>query len=345
MILESRGREQVTKYNWEKLIELLKGHRVWIETHNFPDPDAIASAYGLQYFLAYYGIPSKICYNGRVDKISVAKMVECFQIEMIPVGEADLLDTDYIVLVDGQKYNANMTDIIGEEVACIDHHPTTAHCEYQYKDIRITGSCSSLIAEYIKESGMPISQKIASALSYGLRMDTDSFNRGVTKLEIAMFDYLYEYTDQDLVRKMYNSNMELSDLRAYGAAIQNIQIYGHLGLAYLPFECEDALIAMVSDFILKLDIVTVAFIYAEKQGGLKFSVRSEEASIHAGNLVMRALSLIGGNGGGHATMAGGFIPAENRSSDKDKEHYQVRERFMTALKEMELEISQNKAEK
>ena len=38
-----------------KLVELLKGNVVYIQTHNFPDPDAIASAFGLQYFLKQHG--------------------------------------------------------------------------------------------------------------------------------------------------------------------------------------------------------------------------------------------------------------------------------------------------
>lgn len=31
-----------------ELVEILKGHKTYIQTHNFPDPDAIASAFGLQ---------------------------------------------------------------------------------------------------------------------------------------------------------------------------------------------------------------------------------------------------------------------------------------------------------
>ena len=44
-----------------QLIELLKGHKVYLQTHNFPDPDALASAYGLQQFLKHYDIDSTIC--------------------------------------------------------------------------------------------------------------------------------------------------------------------------------------------------------------------------------------------------------------------------------------------
>ena len=44
-----------------QLTELLKGHKSYIQTHNYPDPDAVASAYGLQYFLKMHGIDAEIC--------------------------------------------------------------------------------------------------------------------------------------------------------------------------------------------------------------------------------------------------------------------------------------------
>lgn len=315
---------------WEELIRILKGNKVWIQPHNFPDPDAIASAYGLRYFLDCYGISSQICYSGSVDKISVSKMLTCLKINMLTVAQADLSCQDVIVMVDGQKYNTNMTRLIGSYVACIDHHPTVKACTYLYKDIRVAGACASLIAQYIQESGVPLNEQVASALFYGLKMDTDSLNRGVTRLDVAMYNYLYDYTDQQLVGKMYNNNMELSDLYAYKMAINAIKIYEDLGIAYLPFECEDGLVAMVCDFLLKLDGVSVAVIYAEKQGGLKFSVRSKENDIHAGYLVGIALEGIG-SGGGHPTMAGGLIPIQNRVPNQQLETYQIQQRFIHGL--------------
>ena len=39
-----------------ELVELLSAGKAYIQTHDFPDPDAIASAYGLQQLLkAKYG--------------------------------------------------------------------------------------------------------------------------------------------------------------------------------------------------------------------------------------------------------------------------------------------------
>ena len=64
------------------LIELCQGHSVYIQTHNFPDPDAIATAFGLQKLLEEYGITSSLCYDGRIDKLSASKMLDTFQIQL-----------------------------------------------------------------------------------------------------------------------------------------------------------------------------------------------------------------------------------------------------------------------
>ena len=65
---------------YKKLIDLLRGHRVFIQTHNFPDPDALASAQGLKVFLRAHGIDSVICYEGNIEKISTRKMIDKFEI-------------------------------------------------------------------------------------------------------------------------------------------------------------------------------------------------------------------------------------------------------------------------
>jgi len=134
----------------DDLIALCRGHLVYIQTHNFPDPDAIASAYGLQKLLGLYGVESRLCYDGRIDKLSASKMLDAFQIQMLPYEQLlpHMSEADRIICVDSQKHSGNVTDFIGDEIACIDHHPTFVPIEYQYQDVRITGACATLIAEY-----------------------------------------------------------------------------------------------------------------------------------------------------------------------------------------------------
>lgn len=314
------------------LIKLCEGREIYIQTHNFPDPDAIASAYGLKQLLNHYGVKSTLCYEGKIDKLSTSKMLEEFEIEMFSYDELkDIMkETDPIVCVDSQKNAGNITDFIGDEIACVDHHPTFVQVEYQYSDIRICGACASLIAGYFKELGIEPDERTATALLYGLKMDTMQFTRGVTELDIEMFNYLFSRSNHAIVSKLEHNVMEFGDLKAYGAAIENIQVFSQFGFTVIPFPCPDALIATLADFILALNEVDVVVVGSKRLDGLKLSVRSEVSDIHAGYLIRDALLDIG-NGGGHATMAGGFVSKDMLYELGDYYENAIRERFTGVL--------------
>lgn len=319
--------------DWRRLVELLKNHMVYLQTHNFPDPDSLAAAYGMQVFLKANGVDSTICYAGKIEKNSTRRMIEEFGIEAVHIDNLPrMMEKDYIVTVDAQKYNSNITDFPGDEVACIDHHPTLIPCAYEYRDIRICGACCSIVTDYFIESDTTLDTNTATALLYGIKMDTDSFNRGVTDFDIEMFAYLHKLADNQKIISMYNNNMEIEDLYAYGEAIRNIRIYENIGFAKISFDCPDGLIGMISDFILGLDVVELSVVYAIRNGGYKFSVRNETAVYHAGIITQKALKELGG-GGGHFSMAGGVITEEGvRKLGPDPE-FEIRKRFLDVIKQ------------
>ena len=323
------------KSDIKDLIELCKGHKIYIQTHNIPDPDAIASAFGLQQILLKYGISSTICYDGDIDKLSSSKMLEMFNIEMFADDEivADMKEDDYIICVDSQKNAGNITDLPGDEVAAIDHHPTTsknADIEYKYKDIRLLGACSTIITDYYLDLGLTPSTDVATALLYGIKIDTLQFSRGVTQEDIAAFAFLNPIIDIRNMGRLEMNNLEYNDLQAYGAAIENIKVFDYFGITHIPFACPDAMIAIVADFILSLIEIEVAVIYCDRPDGLKFSVRSERDDILANEIVVKALEGVGG-GGGHATMAGGRIPSSNLAALGQYPDDELTERFIRAL--------------
>ena len=105
----------------EEIIASISGNRVYIQTHNFPDPDAIASAYGLSVLLEKYGFSSSICYQGKIERFSTNGFIEKLGIKLTSLDELhEMIETDEIILVDSQKGNANITDAIGNEIICID---------------------------------------------------------------------------------------------------------------------------------------------------------------------------------------------------------------------------------
>lgn len=79
-------------YHMTKLDELVKQinrEHVYIQTHNFPDPDAIASAFGLQELLKNRGIHSTICYKGKIDRYSTDKLREILDIKLENLEDLD----------------------------------------------------------------------------------------------------------------------------------------------------------------------------------------------------------------------------------------------------------------
>ena len=317
------------------LIEYCRNKRTFIQTHNIPDPDAIGSAYGLKRLLKHYGLNTTICYDGELDRISAAKMLDMFGIEMYAISEfADTMsDDDCIICIDTQKKAGNVSDLNGNDVAVIDHHPEVDYSmtyKYLYKDIRKVGSCCSLIAQYFQELEIEPSSDTATVLLHGLKMDTLQFTRGVTRTDIEMFAYLHDYADDDKLKSLEVSGIIFNDLKTYSAAINNIHVFDYLGISYIPFPCPDSLVSMVADFIMSLKEIEVAVVYNVRPDGLKFSVRSERREVDAGVLVSAALSGLG-SGGGHAAMAGGRIKSQRLSElGPFREHF-INDRFMKML--------------
>lgn len=301
--------------NFPDLVELLRGHRVFIQTHNFPDQDAIASALGLQVLLRHYGIETTICHHGAVERAVTANMVADLKIEMLSNADEDscgnaMTEDDYIVNVDSQKGSGNIDDLIGVEIACIDHHPTFVEVDdYKYKDVRIVGSCATIIADYYRQCGVEMPEKVATALLYGLKCDTRNFTRGVTELDVDIYRYLFPYSDHSLIRKYQAAEIEYNELEAFSDSLRKIEIYNEVGFAFLDFPCKEGFIALVADFILDIDLVKFVVVYTKRRGGFKFSVRSELEELDAGEIISEALKDVG-SGGGHKAMAGGFALEE-----------------------------------
>lgn len=306
MISCSKGNGRM--FNFKQMIGSIKRKHIYIQMHNFPDPDAIASAYGLQFLLEQKNIKSTICYKGRVDHGSSYSMVEKLGIDIVEYDELKDMDTNSeIILVDAQKGNANIIDMPGEEVMCIDHHPTYEKANYVFSDIRPeVGACASIIAQYFFNNNIVMSSKVATALLYGIKVDTANMTRGVSDLDLEMFYKIFNMADRHMIMELDNSVLRREDLQAYANAINSIETVGRISFANTEMNCPEALIAAISDFIMMLDTTDITIVHSLRDDGIKISLRSNNG-VDVGKVANRALRGIG-SGGGHENMAGGFVP-------------------------------------
>ncbi len=322
----------------ERLLAVITRPRVYIQTHNYPDQDALAGAYGLQELLRYKGIESVICYQGEIDKANTISMTEALELELYDVDDLPIQKDDEIILIDGQKGNVNLEELSGEEIACIDHHPAQDTDSYRFSDIRKVGACATIIAEYFFENDVPVSKKVATALTYGIKMDTANLMRQTTPEDVDMFCAMYKMADIEMIRMFESHSLIMTDLDAYRKALKDLKIYGkNIGVANVGAECSEAMMGTLSDFIMSLDVVEFSVVYSYRAGGLKLSVRSELGNVDAGLIVQKALSGYLGGGGGHAGMAGGFV-AGLSEIQADEAEYIITERIIKLVTECRNEV-------
>lgn len=289
---------------------------VFLQPHNVPDPDAIAACFGLQHLLRRRGISAEIVYTHAMEKANALKMIELFGITMHQARNvATLGGSDWVVLVDVQKGNANVTNLAGEEVAVVDHHEHGGDQGYRYADIRPDiGACATIIADYFVEAGEELPSTVGTALLYGILMDTDSMTRGVSSLDVEMFYTLYGGSTISMIAELKGNQISREDLDDYARAFSQVEVYGPIGFLRLD-NANDSLLGAASDIVITISGVDVVIAYSIRTDGIKFSVRSIAPAVRASDCVRFILSGHG-IGGGHATMAGGFLPADSVQADR-----------------------------
>lgn len=316
------------------LRKLCQGRPIYVQTHNYPDPDALAAGHGLCQLFRALGERAVLCFDGQLDKRSGKKMAEVFDIRAAQVRTlVDFGEDPILICVDSQGGNGNITELPLPISACIDHHPVVVRAEYLYQDIRPVGACASIIASYFSEAGIDPDASTASCLLFGIQNDTRQFTRGVAALDIDMFQFLSRFSDPEELRSVSANLIAFSDLKAYSSAIDTIRIYGNVALSEVELPCSDDLVAMISDFFMSLDGVDVCIVFNRRADGIKISVRSEWKEVDAGALASRAIGELG-SGGGHAYMAGGFIPAARVPELGVYADETIRDLFLCAMEEI-----------
>jgi nanoRNase/pAp phosphatase (c-di-AMP/oligoRNAs hydrolase) len=290
------------------LIKILQKEKyIFIQTHNFPDHDAVASAFALQEFFKNFGIQSRLTYDGEIQRDSLSEMISSLQIEIEHVSNYNMNKDHKIVIVDGCKGNKNVTDLIGDEVAVIDHHQVVRAEDVPFNDIRPgMGACSTVIFSYFQDHNFTIPQNVASALLIGINMDTSLLTRGVSGDDIYAYSALYTLSDVRLVNSILRNFIQQKDLEFYKEAIERVVIKNTVAYCYFPDGCNQNMLGILGDFLLALKEVDFVILAAKNNGKINFSLRNENSSWNCSYIIQQVLKGIG-FGGGHIDMAGGII--------------------------------------
>lgn len=306
--------------NKEKLLrffeQLTPLPRVIIQAHDFPDHDAIASAFGLSVILQRFGMKTLIVYKGDIDRISLTNMIERLNIPIINYSKADLHEDDFIITVDGCAGEKNITDMLGDEIAVIDHHSVLVPDNLWFSDIRSEyGSTATIIYEYYQLLEMIMPINVATSLLIGLNIDTANLSRGFCDADLSAFVALNQKSDLNQVNRICRNSLIHDELINFEETCKSVQQSQGIATVLLKKPCAKNMLGVLADFLSTVNGFDIVIVAIENDRGLQVSLRSECPKVNLAKLLKKTLNDSQmGFGGGHRYMAGGLIL-------KDKKHH------------------------
>ena len=316
--------------------------RLAIVAHDNPDPDAIASGIALGRLADAAGCAADVCYYGDITHHENRAFVNLLEIDLrnLKPGD-DIAEYDGVALVDHSRPGVN--DQLPDDTAVdivVDHHPPRAPVDARFVDLRSDmGATSTLLLSYLEQFDVPVTEVVATALLFGIRIDTDEFRRGVAQADFEAAATLVETADLGMLERIESPSFSPQTLDTVGTAIHNRTVNGEILLSCVGDLSDRDALAQAADKLLELESVTTTLVYGIRDGTIYLSARARGANVDLGETVRDAFGSIG-SAGGHADMAGaqidlGVLEAidEEASSLRKILESVINDRFLEAVEE------------
>lgn len=300
--------------NTDRILHYLSGHAeqlspLLILTHDYPDPDALASAYAFQYLAEEsFKVKSRIAYGGIIGRNENQEMVRTLKIPVHKLKSSDFKKYANIALVDTQPaFGNNSFPDKRKATIVIDQHASVRkpNADFAVVDTEL-GATSVLMAQALFHKGIPIPAPLATALVYGIQTDTQNL-RGIANSKIIKtYAELLPFADLKKLAKIQNPSRSRKFFQTLSRAIQHASIRNRLIVAHLGFVETPDLVSQVADFLLTYNGMNWAFCTGRYNGALHVSLRIKSAGGRAGE-VLRDIFHDSGHAGGHGRIAGGKV--------------------------------------
>jgi nanoRNase/pAp phosphatase (c-di-AMP/oligoRNAs hydrolase) len=305
-VLEPALERAVTRARVERLRRhFARAERVLILIQDDPDPDAIASALALRVLLGRNKTAAPIATFGTITRPENRAMTRILEIEVEPLKPHEVGDYDMVAMVDAQP--SFFEESLGEVDLVIDHHPEETPVRAPLKDIRPAyGATSTILTEYLRAAETKLPQRLATALLYGIKADTQDLERGATRADVDAFAFLHPHVNHSALRRIERPELPnaVLDVLAQGIARRQVTdgvVFSHLGPIAYP-----ELVAQFADLFLQVEGAEWSVVSGTVNGELHVSVRNVGYVRAAGDVMRQAFGDLG-SAGGHRSMAKAVI--------------------------------------
>jgi nanoRNase/pAp phosphatase (c-di-AMP/oligoRNAs hydrolase) len=333
----SRYQEQEIKIEeFRTCLERRRGERHLIILQDFPDPDALSSAWVYKLICQKYEIVCDIIYAGTLshqENIALVKLTGLPIQRWTPQAfrSKDLSLYRGSVLIDNQGTTSQLMPALREAqipvVAIIDHHSLQEELGAEYQDIRThTRATATILTQYIQSGLLKLDSnstehvKCATALMHGIRSDTNRLMQAQEEDFLAAA-FLSRFYDAQLLNAVLQSSRSRPVMEVIERSLKNRSVKNNFsiaGVGYLRYDDRDA-IPQAADFLVTEDNVHTAVVYGivhdedEEVEMVVGSLRTNKLTLDPDEFMKEAFGqdAQGRFFGGGRSQAGGFeIPIE-----------------------------------
>lgn len=321
-----------TEINLAKLLDMVRpDDSILLLMCGSPDPDAIASALALRELLQRKrGLSrSVIASTEALSRQQNYDFIFSMKIRVQLINNIDLNLYRLIAILDAQpSFLSGMLSFLQPHMV-FDHHPREGSWQAPVEDVRPGyGALSSIMTEYLLCAGVKIPRGLHTALLYGIKTDTDNFDRDTIAEDINAYIYHMRHANMPLIRRIELNQTPGRYLKYFDHAFHHMKNFRGRRVCFLgEIESPDVCV-QVADFYLRLIgtyYVVVAGIVDDR---LIVTFRGDGYRQDCGALAQRAFGLYG-SGGGHKSAARMEIPLAilERELDRNPSQQNV-ERFL-----------------
>ncbi|WAM22589.1 MAG: DHH family phosphoesterase (plasmid) [Candidatus Methanoperedens sp.] len=303
----------------KKLINSVGDGKLAIIVHNNPDPDAISSAMGLKEIASSVGVKAEILYKGNIGHHENKAFVNLLDVELDQSKDFKASDYKKIAMIECSVPGVNNLLPSGTDVSIvIDHHQANIdEVKAEYVDIRPNiGATATIMTKYLQVLEIPVKTELATALLYGIKVDTDDFKRNTDPEDFMAAAYLFPIANHDILNRIETPSKSTESIDILGEAIKNRKIKGSYLISNVGTIRDRDALAQAADYLLTLEGITTTLVFGLGEDTIYISGRSRDDRVNIGKVMQDAFGV--DKAGGHSMLAGAQIPLGVFSGTKDK---------------------------
>ncbi|MFW6414705.1 MAG: DHH family phosphoesterase [Thermodesulfobacteriota bacterium] len=296
--------------NLEKLNKLFsKNERLLVLL--IGDPDAMASAMALKRILGKKVQNVSMAITNEMTRPDNLAMQRYLQIPVQQFTPSMASQFDKFALVDSQPHhNPEFKKL--HFSAVIDHHPLSKDnpIDAEFCEIKPEyGANSTIMTEYLYNSNIRPGKLLATALLYGIKTDTHSFEQNFHDADIKAFRHLSKYADHMILRKIVRSEFRVDWLKYFSQAFRKMRLIGEGLTVFMGKVDSTDILVVLADFFLRVHDISWDIVSGVTEDSLVVIFRGDGIKSNMGDLATRLFGEFG-YAGGHKSMARAEIPLD-----------------------------------